>query len=273
MSVPRPPHLPDLAFVYLSIAYGADDYLSDAELGAVIEKLQARAPELELAELQTVVAKALARQMEVDDVEDALERAALALQDELTLEEQETVLDDLCEVAKADGVVLHRERRLLHELAQWWHLDLPVMPSPGLDVVAHHTGGWSVLHDLAFLYLVLAHSTDDELTVTEVQVILAKLQEWQPDLAREDVQHVLDEAVERYASGPDQQALSESVRALRHTLPEEQRMAALNDLVQIANADGIFLDDEEDMINDLMEAWEVAAFSTYGNQGTKDVDG
>lgn len=272
MSATRPAYLPDLAFLYLAVAYGADDYLSDAELGAIIEMLQRRWPEIGQTELQSIVAKALARQMDAGDVGEALDQAAEALEEELTLDEQEAVLADLRDVAEADGVVLHRERMLLHRLADRWEMDRPVLPSPGLDVEAHHEGTWSILHDLAFLYLVLAHSTDDELTVTEVQVILSKLQEWQPELSREQVQTVLDEAVDRYATGPDHEALRASVRALGELLPEEQRMAALNDLVQIANADGIFLDNEEDMINELMDAWEVAAFSSRGNEGTKDVN-
>jgi len=72
---------------------------------------------------------------------------------------------------------------------------------------------------------------------------------------------VLERALERYAQGAVADMLADSVDAIKHTLPTAQRRHVLNDLIQIANADGIFLDSEEDLLNDLTLAWDVDAFA------------
>lgn len=131
------------------------------------------------------------------------------------------------------------------------------------------TGEWSVLHDLAYIFLVLAHGTDHDLTETEVQVMLKKLHEWRPLDAPADMESVLEVAGEAYSMGEDGQRLKRSIDSVRKSLPREQRMAALNDLVKIANADGIFLDNEEDLINHLLSAWDVDPYANYGSHGSK----
>jgi len=130
--------------------------------------------------------------------------------------------------------------------------------------------GWSVLHDLAYIFLVLAHGTDDDLNETEVQVMLNKLQEWRPLDAPADMQSVLATAGDAYSMGEDGQRLKQSIDSVRESLPREQRMAALNDLVKIANADGVFLDNEEDLINHLLSAWDVDPYANYGPHGSKE---
>jgi uncharacterized tellurite resistance protein B-like protein len=128
---------------------------------------------------------------------------------------------------------------------------------------------WSVLHDLAFIYLMLAQGTDRELSEAEIQIILRRLQEWKPTLGPDDVLAILHAAQARYSEGLDETALLASIVAVKEGLPERQRMAALGDLIQIANADGVFLDNEEDLINNLMTAWDVDPYATYGRHGEK----
>ena len=60
--------------------------------------------------------------------------------------------------------------------------------------------------------------------------------------------------------------LTASIEAVKNALPVAQRKTALNDLVQIANVDGVFLDSEEDLLNDLVAAWGLDAFTDYGEQ-------
>lgn len=131
---------------------------------------------------------------------------------------------------------------------------------------------WSVLHDLAYVYLVLAHGADDDLSDTEVQVMLNKLHEWQPEVPPADVRRMFRLALDEYAKGADSERLEAAILSVREGLPHEQRKAALTDLVKIANADGLFLDDEEDLINHLQAAWDVDAYANYAPHGNKSVD-
>jgi uncharacterized tellurite resistance protein B-like protein len=131
----------------------------------------------------------------------------------------------------------------------------------------------SVLYDLAYMYLLLAHSTDDDFSGTERQVVLNKLGEWDPEAAEEDVLCMLRRAMAAYAKGGDETRLAEAVASVRAALPREQRMAALNDLVKIANADGVFLDNEEDLINHLQSALDVDPSANYEAHADKSVRG
>ena len=135
------------------------------------------------------------------------------------------------------------------------------VPKPASD--------WGVLHNLAYIFLVLAHGTDDDLTESEVQVMMNKLQEWRPQDARADLRSIFEVVSEVYSEGADEKRLKGAIDAVRELLPREQRMAAMNDLVKIANADGVFLDDEEDLINYLMTAWNVEPYANYGSHGSK----
>lgn len=135
---------------------------------------------------------------------------------------------------------------------------------------------WGVLHDLAYIFLVLAQGTDDDLTETEVQVMLNKLREWKPGDAPADVLTVLETARNAYGSkhgygrSDEEERLRTAIASVRQSLPRAQRMAALNDLVKIANADGVFLDNEEDLINHLLTLWDVDAYAGYGSHGSKE---
>jgi len=126
------------------------------------------------------------------------------------------------------------------------------------------------LHDLAFIYLHLAHGVDNELSQGELQVILKKLQEWQPTFTESKVSTVLNSVLECYSLGPDEERLDNAIASVRVNLPRTKRATALHDLIVIANADGVFLDDEEDMINRLIAAWDLDAFVGFGSHGSNE---
>lgn len=253
-----------LAFLYLTMAHRSDDYLSDSELESVTRMLCTRGGLDSRDAVQTVLMEAL------DDYVGASEKAAEArliaeaLNEALTQEQKKCILDDLKEVAEADGVLLRNERGMLRALANAWDIDGNIRAPQPRD------GTWGVVHDLAYIFLVLAHSTDNDLSDTEMQVMYNKLREWEPSVPPDEVERVLQEAMSRYAEGQDDERLDAAIESVRNVLPREQRMAALNDLVKIANADGVFLDDEEDLINHLLTAWEVDPYANYGPHGSKD---
>ena len=254
-----------LAFLYIAIAHRSDDYMSDAELETVTRMLTNRTAGQDRDKVQPIIMDALDVFMRTNDVEAAAREAAAYLLGVLTTDEREAVLGDLKGIAQADGVMLDEERNVLYRLADAWGLDIST------ETAAASGGGeWGVLHDLAYIYLVLAHGTDNDLTGTEVQVMLNKLQEWQPDDASADMRAVLASAMDVYSQGEDQKRLEHSIASVRDGLPREKRMAAMNDLVKIANADGVFLDIEEDLINHLLTEWDVDPFANYGSHGSKE---
>ena len=129
---------------------------------------------------------------------------------------------------------------------------------------------WSPLHDLALIYLVLAHGTDEELSKSEVEVMLRKLQGWLPDVPAAHIREILRSAMNRYVEGGDQTLLHRAIISVRDSMLEEQKMLAFRDLVQLANADGVFLDVEEDLINLIMEEWRIGPMSRLARSDPDD---
>ena len=253
-----------LAFLYLWTAHQSDNYLSDAELESVTRRLAGRSPYGDSSEIRRIVMEALEEYLEADDADVEARAAARHLGNSLDRDQKYEILEDLRQIAVADGVLLKAERSILRSLAEVWGI------SPAATMAAGGTGAWGVLHDLAYIYLVLAHSTDFDLSETEIQVMLNKLREWQPEVAAADVKAVLSSALGAYSEGEDDNRLESAIQSVRKSLPREQRMAALNDLVTIANADGVFLDNEEDLINHLLTEWDVDPYANYGRHGSKE---
>lgn len=264
----------DIATMCLAAAMTLDGYLSDSEMmriEEILRRLEARTEDrlFHNRSFHTVVADALNRMTgDGAPVASIIKKTAERLNTRLSAEQKSMVLADLRDVARADGIILQEERTFIEDLAKLWGVDSPgALAADGGSVAS--SANWSALHDLALIYLVLAHGTDNELSRNEVQVMLRKLREWQPGVSENTIREVLRDAMDRYAHGPDQKQVRRSIRNVRDAMPEEQRAAALNDLIQIANADGVFLDDEEDLINDLVAEWDVDPYVTYGRHGRK----
>ena len=247
--------LPDLARLYLAMAQSSDGDFSYAEREAVVDNLHRHYPDTDRAEIQNVVLEVLTAYADDLSLYATTLAALRVLREVLSPAQQTAVLQDLVRIARADGVVLDGERELLTAVAESWRLPLPREahdPPPARDADAA-----DALHHLAFLYLVLAHATDHDFSEGERLLILKNLRRWRPDLDERQVRAVLDQALERYAHGLDPDRLDESVEAVRLAFPISERRNALADLTQIANADGVFLDSEEDFLNRLKTAWEV----------------
>lgn len=258
--------LRSLAFLYLAMGHGTDNYLSGAELDAITDRLHARYPGLDRAAVQDVVGEAIAVYMESENFSGtAMDRIA-SIRDGLSPRQRKAILDDLLAVAEADGVVLKNERSLLASLAESWELETDTSDESGSGDAA----SWNVSHHLALIYLMLAHGTDNELSEQERTVMLRKLVEWEPQRSESEVRKILQAALDQYAEGVSEEQFTASIHAVREGMPENKRMAALNDLVKIANADGVFLDREEDLINQLLVAWEIEPYANYGKHGSKE---
>lgn len=115
----------------------------------------------------------------------------------------------------------------------------------------------TLLHDLALLYLGLAHGADENLDPAETKQIAASLRRWQPDKDPALIDHVIREATLTYLNGADSARMTEAVRVLKDSLSQDLRMVILRDLAAIARADGEILSEERDFIRTIAEDWNL----------------
>lgn len=115
----------------------------------------------------------------------------------------------------------------------------------------------TLLHDLALLYLGLAHGADENLDPAETKQIAASLRRWQPDKDPALIDHVIREATLTYLNGADSERMTEAVHVLRDSLSQDLRMIILRDLAAIARADGEILSEERDFIQTIADDWEL----------------
>lgn len=248
----------DLALIYLALAYGTDAELSDSELDSIIRSLKGWRREFEMEQVHEVVMEAMAVYLE-GDAEAEISRSLQALGLSLSQEERHRALEEVMRIAEADGVVLSTERSLIQVIAHTWEIKAAGdRLLKGSDVSVEKRPSWTLMHDLALIYIVVAHSTDNDLSEAEIGAVVGRLNEWQPELGADEVRGVVHEALTFYSDGPDGEALQASVRAIKDVLPPIQRLAVLDDLVYIAEVDGSFKPEEKAMIGALSQAWDIS---------------
>ncbi len=247
----------DLALVYVALAYGTDNALSDEEVETIIGTLQKWGDGLTREIVQEIVLEAMAIYLQ-ENASIEVTRTIRTLNKELSEQERKQALGDVVKIAEADGVLLSSESSLITSLAEIWGIKAigqALLDQTTATVAEDPT--WSLLHDMSLICVVLAHSTDNQLDATEIDAILLRLHQWQPDLEADELQDVVRDALRFYSSSPDQEALGLSLKAIKEALPPIQRIAFLDDLVLIAKSDGIINDNEREMIQFLSEAWGV----------------
>lgn len=115
----------------------------------------------------------------------------------------------------------------------------------------------TLLHDLALLYLGLAHGADESLDPAETKQIAASLRRWQPDKDPALIDHVIREATLTYLNGTTSERMKETVRVLRDALSQDLRRVILQDLAEIARADGEILSEERNFISTIAADWNL----------------
>lgn len=245
----------DLGLVFLSLAYGTDQELNDYELATITDVLQAWRADFPPDEVQEVVMEAVTAYLENGTGREVV-RAIEDLREQLSEEERRKALKDVMRIAEADGVLLSSERSLITTLADKWGIK-----ADGIELLEQGTAqekpSWTLMHDVGLMYLVMAHSTDNSLSEREIAVMIERLLDWQPELSEEKVRQVLREALAFYSQEPDREALQESVENINETLPSVQRLALIDYLVHIAQADGEMGDNERKLLKSLAKAWRV----------------
>ena len=247
----------DLALIFVALAYGTDYKLSDEEMTSITSALQGWRETFSDQEVKEVVMEAIAVFME-EDAEQEVIRSMRSLQDNLSLKERQRALTEIVHIAEADGMLLNSERNMINVVSELWDVrDTGDRLLEQTTATVEEYPAWSVLHDIALLCIVLAHSTDNDLSEVEIAAILERLQDWAPELSEDDVRGILREALAVYAEQPDRETLQRSIEAVRHTLPLMQRLVLLDDLVYIAHADGAYDELEQELIAALAQMWDV----------------
>lgn len=122
---------------------------------------------------------------------------------------------------------------------------------------------WTTAHDLSLVYVALAYGTDHDLTDDELNVIVERLSRWNPPSAALEeegkrVQKIVTEAMNVYLDGEeDGREVADSVEKLGRELDTEERRHALEDAMRIAEADGVLLSSEQNLITALADAWDL----------------
>lgn len=116
---------------------------------------------------------------------------------------------------------------------------------------------WSTLHDMALLYLFLAHATDAQLDPAEKETMVERLTTWQAISDDARLAKVIDEALLIYMGSHSHDMLNTVMVSLKEAMSVPDRIAILNDLAALASADGKLIPTEVGFIQDLASFWEI----------------
>lgn len=118
---------------------------------------------------------------------------------------------------------------------------------------------WGVMHDLALLYLALIHGTDLDIAPSEQETLERKLHAWFPQAEESRTQQVFNEVMLTYMGGHSREMLDASIASIKESMDKGRRIAVLNDLAELATADGTLVPGEISFIQQLAEFWEVSS--------------
>ncbi|MES3630428.1 MAG: TerB family tellurite resistance protein [Longimonas sp.] len=247
----------DIALLYMAAAYGFDDSLSDAEAVSVQEALAPWAAGYSLDVRETLI-EAATLLAEGDTPDREVAEAVARLSDEFSPDHHSDILKGLVSIAEADGVLLQHEQGLITHVAKTWgHKALgEQLMDNTTAAVQSGDEDWSLIHELAFLFVAVAHAGNHELNSDEVAMVKKRLGPWHPDLGASAIEDVIRTALQVYAAS-DQALIQDVVRTLKQALPDVQRLAVLDDLYCVARADGPITDEEESLIEALGRSWDV----------------
>lgn len=250
----------DLALVYLALAYGPDHQIAERELTLITEALEGK--ERDGDDVQEVVMEALAVMLEEGlDSDEVVTQALDRLRASLSVEQRQRAVEELVRIAEADGLLLRTERTTIAAIAHRWEVKSHALAL--LDATRGDVDDWTLLHDIGLIYVILGHSTDGDLSKAEIDVLVERATDWHPSGDEESARGVLRQALSYYSSDPGGEALRRSIASIKHRLPLVQRLALIEDLYAIAEADGVMLDAERDLIGSLVSEWGLATVTPF----------
>jgi hypothetical protein len=135
-------------------------------------------------------------------------------------------------------------------------------------------GKYNVLHAITYIYLVLAHLTDSDLSNVEKTLIKKKLQKYCDEYDDIPIDEVVADTTSWYDEGTDEDRLANRVKQFdaigeflkgsdwfEKGLQEE----FLQDMVDVAKVDDNFHKYEKQVIRDLAELWSVPGYDFTGD--------
>ena len=256
-------HIHDIALVFLTLAYSTDSHLSDEEVDAISSAVHKWKPELNDHDVHEIVLEAASVFFE-SDAEKEFVQSVRAIGEALRVEQRREVLEDVMRIAEADGVLLNSEQNLLSILASAW--DIKATKERLVDETSarlENDPEWSVMHDIALMYIIMWHSSDGDLADSEIQAMINRLGEWEPDLGEEDLRSILRTALQYYGQGPDKDDIQDSIQSIKEALRRSQRLIVLDDLITIAKADGEVTEAEREIAESLSAAWHIDVRIAY----------
>ncbi|MEM6645037.1 MAG: TerB family tellurite resistance protein [Bacteroidota bacterium] len=116
---------------------------------------------------------------------------------------------------------------------------------------------WTEAHDLSLLYLTLMHGTEQEMGDFEVRMVAACLEARCPDLDPITARRILDYVLLIFISRTGQLMLETTIASLAKSMARPDRLAVVQDLVNIASSDGIVMPAEMQFISHVAHEWDL----------------
>ena len=116
---------------------------------------------------------------------------------------------------------------------------------------------WSVLHDMALIYLALAHGTDLEIDPSEQATMVEHLKAWYPEAGAWRIRQVLQEVMLTYLGEHSRQMVDAAIASIKASMSKKERIGVLNDLAELATADGVIVPGEVSFIQQVARYWEI----------------
>ncbi len=251
--------LRDLALIYIALAHGTDENLDDAEMSIIARRLQDVQAGVSQGTVLRAVKDALDDYMH-QDTSQCLEQAVERIRTSVPQSLRRRIVHDLTEIGKADDKFLFAEAQFIGDLVEAWKVNLTDLVSASaatwnvLGVGPEEGLAWTPIHDLVLIFVTLAHQTDQSLSQEEIEAITKKIGEWLPNADDDMVRRILHDTMRVYQE-EGARTFDEAVAAVQASVPAYQRLAILDDLRYIADADGVLLVEERVMIEKIAEAW------------------
>ena len=120
-----------IGLLYLVCAHGSDDDLHEAERDTIVHKIEGRivsSTEETVAESVRNAVQLYKAQPNAAAIASAVHEAAAWLATRLSLPDRKQVVEDLADVARADGVVSSPERDFILDASRTFGVDTPTLP-------------------------------------------------------------------------------------------------------------------------------------------------
>lgn len=115
------------------------------------------------------------------------------------------------------------------------------------------------LHEMALLYIALAHGTDHQLVEAEIRTGIDLLRKWAPKYPLNIAEKTFSDVMLSYIAPERDQLIALAAEGLRQTLSPNAQVGILNDLTDLAYTDGKLIPLEVSFIQQLAGYWNLTA--------------